>query len=202
MTLDVDLRDHIDCLLETVRKSSETILDVVSRLEKCFGGGGKLLICGNGGSAADAQHLAAEFMNRMRVDREPWPAIALTTDSSVLTSISNDGEYNDVFARQVHALGQAGDVLIALSTSGGSETVLRALRVAKQRSMVTIGFSGLGGVERMGPDCDVLVAVPSRDTPRIQECHEFLYHVIAELVEQKMLDASGSAAANMEGKRP
>lgn len=157
-----ELAAHIEALTETVAGSSIVIQDIVAALSECFEGGGKLLICGNGGSAADAQHLAAEFMNRMRIDSEPWPAIALTTDTSVLTSIANDARYDDVFARQIEALGRPGDVLIAMSTSGGSETVLAAIRGARRRGMVTIGFTGEAGVQSMGADCDLLLAVPSR----------------------------------------
>ena len=161
---------------------------IVARLGDCFEHGGKLLICGNGGSAADAQHLAAEFMNRMRIDRAPWPAIALSTDSSVLTSIANDSAYDDVFARQVEALGRPGDVLIAISTSGGAANILAAIRAGRKGGLVTVGFTGEAGVESMGKESDLLLAVPSRETARIQECHEFVYHVIAGMVEQQLVD--------------
>lgn len=186
MGLDGELAAHIDAIRGTVAGSAAVIGDIVARICTCFEQGGKILVCGNGGSAADAQHLAAEFMNRMRVDREPWPAIALTTDSSVLTSIANDAAYHDVFARQVEALGHPGDVLIALSTSGRSETVLAAMRAGRRRGMVTVGFTGEAGAAPMGEACDLLLAVPSRDTARIQECHEFVYHVIAGMVETQM----------------
>jgi D-sedoheptulose 7-phosphate isomerase len=189
MDLDDELAAHIAALSGTVAGSSRIIADIVARLCACFNQGGKLLICGNGGSAADAQHLAAEFVNRMRFDRRPLPAIALTTDTSVLTSIANDACYDDVFARQVEALGRAGDVLFALSTSGGSANVLAALRAGRQRGMLTVGFTGQSGAERMAPDCDVLLAVASRDCARIQECHEFVYHVIAGMVEQQLFES-------------
>jgi D-sedoheptulose 7-phosphate isomerase len=195
MSLDHELAAHVAAVNATVARSSRVIAEIVARLCICFEGGGKLLICGNGGSAADAQHLAAEFMNRMRVDRAPWPAIALTTDSSVLTSIANDADYDDVFARQVEALGRPGDVLIALSTSGGSGTVLAAIRAGRRRGMVTVGFTGEAGADRMGEDCDLLLAVPSRDTARIQECHEFVYHFVAGAVETKMHDNANAVAA-------
>jgi D-sedoheptulose 7-phosphate isomerase len=201
MGLDDELTAHIDAIRGTVAGSSAVIGDIVARLYICFEQGGKLLVCGNGGSAADAQHLAAEFMNRMRIDREPWPAIALTTDSSVLTSIANDAAYDDVFARQIGALGRPGDVLIALSTSGGSRSVLAALSEARQRGMVTVGFTGEAGAERMGEDCDLLLAVPSRDTARIQECHEFVYHVIAGMVEGRMVErANGTQGLELENR--
>jgi D-sedoheptulose 7-phosphate isomerase len=187
MGIDDELAAHVEAITATVAGSSALIDEIVRALSGCFDGGGKLLICGNGGSAADAQHLAAEFMNRMRIESEPWPAIALTTDTSVLSSIANDARYEDVFARQVDALGRPGDVLIALSTSGGSETVLAAIRSARHRGMLTIGFTGEAGVQSMGVDCDLLLAVPSRVTARIQECHEFVYHVIAGLVEETLV---------------
>src|SRR6266550_4566672 len=188
MGLDDELAAHVEAIRGTVAGSSAVIADIVAKLCACFEQGGKILICGNGGSAADAQHLAAEFMNRRRVDRRPWPAIALTTDTSVLTSIANDVAYDDVFARQVEALGRPGDVLFALSTSGGSSTVLKALGAGRRQGMVTVGFTGDAGAGRMAGDCDVLLAVPSDDTARIQECHEFVYHVIAGLVEARVFD--------------
>jgi D-sedoheptulose 7-phosphate isomerase len=174
--------------------------EIVAKLSACFEQGGKLLICGNGGSAADAQHLAAEFMNRMRVDHEPWPAIALTTDTSVLTSIANDAAYDDVFTRQVDALGRSGDVLFALSTSGRSANVLAALVAARRRGMVSVSFTGEAGAQQMGKDCDLLLAVPSRDTARIQEVHEFMYHFIASAVEARLVERTNAAAAAESNK--
>ena len=129
----------------------------------------------------------------MRVDHEPWPAIALTTDTSVLTSIANDAAYDDVFARQVEALGRPGDVLFALSTSGRSANVLAALSAGRRRGMVTVGFTGEAGAQRMGKDCDLLLAVPSRDTARIQEVHEFVYHFIAGAVETRLVERTNAA---------
>lgn len=187
-----ELADHVAAIRETVTRSSAVITDIVDRVCACFEDGGKILVCGNGGSAADAQHLAAEFMNRMRVDRQPWPALALATDSSVLTSIANDAAYEDVFARQVEALGRPGDVLFALSTSGSSANVLAALSAARRIGMVTVGFTGEAGAERFGADCDLVLAVPSNDTARIQECHEFVYHFIAGAVETRLLTSAGS----------
>ena len=186
MGIEEELDAHVAAVKGTVAGSSAVISDIVARLCTCFKDGGKLLICGNGGSAADAQHFAAEFMNRFRLDRQPWPAIAMSTDTSVLTSIANDAAYDDVFARQVAALGRSEDVLLALSTSGGSANVLAALRVARARGLVTVGFTGEAGAQRMKADCDLLLVVPSRDTARIQECHEFAYHVIAGMVEAQL----------------
>jgi D-sedoheptulose 7-phosphate isomerase len=193
MSLDDELTAHVAAIRGTVAMSSSVIAEVVTTLCSCFEQGGKLLISGNGGSAADAQHLAAEFMNRMRIESRAWPAIALSTDTSVLTSIANDSAYDDVFSRQVEALGRAGDVLLALSTSGGSASVLAAIRAARRRGMVTVGFTSEDGRARMGPDCDLLLAVPSRDTARIQECHEFVYHFIAGAVEMELVRRAASA---------
>jgi D-sedoheptulose 7-phosphate isomerase len=190
--LDDELAAHVEAIRGTVAGSSAVIDDIVARLCACFEQGGKLLVCGNGGSAADAQHLAAEFMNRMRVDHVPWPAIALTTDTSVITSIANDAAYDDVFARQVEALGRPGDVLFALSTSGGSANVLAAISAGRRHGMITVGFTGEAGAQRMGADCDLLLAVPSQDTARIQECHEFVYHVIAGMVEMQLAQRANS----------
>jgi D-sedoheptulose 7-phosphate isomerase len=199
MGLDDELAAHVDAVTRTVAESSSVIAAIVTRVKDCLQHRGKLLICGNGGSAADAQHFAAEFMNRMRVDRRPWPAIALSTDSSVLTSIANDVAYDMVFARQIEALGSAGDVLFAVSTSGGSANVLTALNAARDSGMVTIGFTGEAGVARMDPFCDLMLAVPSRDTARIQECHEFVFHFVAASVEALLTHAPGKASTAIEG---
>jgi D-sedoheptulose 7-phosphate isomerase len=188
MGIEDELAAHVAAVEGMVARSSTVISDIVARLASCFEQSGKLLICGNGGSAADAQHFAAEFMNRFRIDRQPWPAIALSTDTSVLTSIANDAAYNDVFSRQVQALGRSGDVLIGLSTSGRSANVLAALRAAREHGIVTIGFTGEAGSEPMAGICDILLAVPSNETARIQECHEFAYHFIAGAVEAQLVE--------------
>jgi D-sedoheptulose 7-phosphate isomerase len=144
--------------------------------------GRKLMICGNGGSAADAQHWAGELVSRFLYDRPGLPAIALTTDSSILTAIGNDYGYARVFARQVEALGQEGDVLFALSTSGNSPNILEALEAAGARGILRVGFTGQGGGE-MAALCDLCLRVPSDSTPRIQEGHEVLGHAICAMVE-------------------
>jgi D-sedoheptulose 7-phosphate isomerase len=185
--LNQELDEHLAAILGTVAESGGLITGVAERVGMCFEKGGKLLICGNGGSAADAQHAAAEFINRLRFDRRPLPAIALTTDSSVLTCIGNDLDFAEVFARQVEALGRPGDILLALSTSGRSANVLAALRAARGREMFTVGLTGERGVEPMSSECDILIAVPARDTARIQECHEFVTHFIAGWVENRLL---------------
>lgn len=152
--------------------------------------GRKLLLCGNGGSAADAQHWAAELVGRFLHDRPPLPAIALTTDSSALTCIGNDYGFDHVFSRQVAALGQGGDVLFALSTSGNSVNVLAALEAARARRMVCVGFTG-AREGRMDALCDHLLRVPSTETARIQEGHEALGHALCAAIEAALFPSPG-----------
>ena len=149
--------------------------------------GKKILLFGNGGSAADAQHLAAELTGRYKKERRGLAAIALTTDTSALTAIGNDYGYERIFDRQVEALAQDGDVLIGLSTSGNSPNVLRALNLGRDLGCRTIGISGKGGGQ-MAPLCEINLIAPSADTPRIQECHIFLGHTLCDLIEQAFID--------------
>ncbi len=144
--------------------------------------GGKILLFGNGGSAADAQHLAAEFVNRFQIERPPLAALALTTDTSVLTSIANDYDFQEVFAKQVRALGKAGDAALGLSTSGRSPNVVLALEAARQMGLKTIALSG-GDGGPVAAAADVAIVVPSRSTPRIQEVHITIGHILCELVD-------------------
>jgi D-sedoheptulose 7-phosphate isomerase len=169
-----------------LRRSLAAMAD---RIARAFRTGGKVLLAGNGGSAADAQHIAAEFLSRFKLDRNPLPAIALTTDSSVLTAIGNDYGFADVFERQVRGLGRAGDVFIGLSTSGRSQNVLAALRAARELSLVTIGFTGNSGDDMRGL-CDFICAAPSDDTALIQQVHIVAAHVICLLVEQDLFGAA------------
>jgi D-sedoheptulose 7-phosphate isomerase len=148
--------------------------------------GNKLLIIGNGGSAADAQHIAAEIVGRYKQDRPAYAAIALTTDTSALTAIANDYGFEQVFARQVEGLGQRGDVLLALSTSGRSPNILAALRAARARGLVTIGFTGAKG-EALRACCDHLLVAPSDDTPVVQQIHLTIAHAICDEIEQTMM---------------
>jgi D-sedoheptulose 7-phosphate isomerase len=148
--------------------------------------GNKLLIVGNGGSAADAQHIAAEIVGRYKQDRPAYAAIALTTDSSALTAIANDYGFEQVFARQVAGLGQRGDVLLALSTSGRSPNVAAALRVARERGLVTVGFTGSKG-ESLGALCDHLLMSPSDNTPVVQQIHLAVAHGICDEIEQRIM---------------
>jgi D-sedoheptulose 7-phosphate isomerase len=148
--------------------------------------GHKLLIVGNGGSAADAQHIAAEIVGRYKKERPAYAAIALTTDTSALTAVANDYGFEQVFARQVEGLGQRGDVLLALSTSGGSPNILAALRSARARGLVTVGFTGSKG-HAMGAHCDHLLVAPSDNTPVIQQIHLTMAHGICDEIEQTMM---------------
>ena len=148
--------------------------------------GNKLLIVGNGGSAADAQHIAAEIVGRYKQDRQGWAAMALTTDTSALTAIANDYGFEQVFARQVEGLGQRGDVLLALSTSGRSPNILAALRRARECGLVTVGFTGRTG-EALGALCDHLLVAPSDDTPVVQQIHLTVAHGICDQIEQTMM---------------
>lgn len=162
--------------LKKIDAAAEWIISAL-RAEK------KLLICGNGGSAADAQHMAGEFIGRFYVNRRPLPAIALTTDSSVLTCVANDFSYEDTFSRQVEALGQKGDVLFGISTSGSSKNVLKAFQSAKNRQIKTILLTGQ--VEReIATVSDLVIKTPSHDTPRIQEMHLLIEHIVSEIVEK------------------
>jgi len=147
--------------------------------------GGKILVCGNGGSAADAQHLAGEFVNRFNINRPPLPCIALSTDTSVITAIGNDFSYDEIFSKQIEALGRKGDVLIAISTSGASANVIKAVDRAKATSIITVGLLGRDG-GALKNRCDIPLVVPLKSTPRIQECHILILHILSEIVENSM----------------
>ena len=163
-----------------------TANEIAAAIVTALRSGNKLLIIGNGGSAADAQHIAAEIVGRYKQDRPGWAAIALTTDTSALTSIANDYGFEQVFARQIEGLGLRGDVLLALSTSGRSPNILAALRSARKRGLVTIGFTGSKG-QALGALCDHLLVAPSDDTPVIQQIHLTIAHGICDEIEQTMM---------------
>ena len=158
------------------------LLDVIKLVSHAFESGNKIFFFGNGGSAADAQHLAAEFVNRYVMDRPPLPAIALTTDSSILTSVSNDLAFNEIFAKQLRALGKEGDVAIGISTSGNSPNIIKAFEVAKEMGMKRVALTGNNGgaIAKM---VDFSLIVPSTSTPRIQEVHILIGHILCEMVE-------------------
>ena len=169
-----------------------TIAAIVDRLAVALGAGRKLLLAGNGGSAADAQHIAGEFLSRLNYDRAPTAAIALTTDSSVLTAIGNDYGYERVFERQVRGLGQDGDVLLAISTSGRSPNILRAIAAGRELGLVTIGLTGSTGGE-MAAQCDLCLHAPSDSTPLIQQIHITAGHVICGLVEERLFPRAAAS---------
>lgn len=169
-------------------RQSQAIVELARVMALCLVRGGKILFCGNGGSAADAQHLAAEFVNRFQLERPPLPAIALTTDTSALTAISNDYGYEQVFKKQVQALGQAGDVLVGISTSGNSENVVQALKAAREKGLITICLNGQSKGLTF-PYADHLVLVPDSRTPLVQEIHIALGHMLCRLVDYFLFEA-------------
>ena len=193
--LDVTMVSHWTSYLTSVRDLisrlqdnddiRECVLRAASAITECFSRGGKLLLAGNGGSAADAQHMAAEYVSRFMYDRPGLPAIALTTDTSILTAVGNDYGFETVFTRQLQALGQCGDVYVCYSTSGRSQNVLHSLAEAKSRGLLSIGFTGDSGGHMHGL-CDVLIKVPSSSTPHIQEGHLVLGHMICGMVERAL----------------
>ena len=169
-------------LEDVVRPAIDFIIEALRR-------GNTIMFCGNGGSAADAQHLAAELIGRYKLDRTPLPALALTVDTSALTAIANDYSFDDIFARQVRGIGRANDVLIAISTSGTSPNVLRAIEAAREKGITTIGLTGQSG-GRMRQLCDICVSVPSDQTNHIQEMHIAIGHMICGVVEQRLFGLS------------
>jgi D-sedoheptulose 7-phosphate isomerase len=162
-----------------------SIMAIADTITQAFRAGGKLFIAGNGGSAADAQHIAGEFLSRLNFDRNPLPAVALTTDTSVLTAIGNDYGFDRVFERQVRGLGRSGDVLIAISTSGRSSNIIAALKAARGIGLTTIGFTG-SGMRPMDSFCDLCLWAPSDETPQIQQIHIVAAHAICGLVESEL----------------
>lgn len=186
-----DIESRILASIETKKKvlGSEEILSAVEKsvgeMVRAFRDGKKVLFCGNGGSAADAQHLAAEFSGRFYYDRAPLFSEALHCNSSYVTAVANDYSYDEIYARLVRGFGSKGDVLVGLSTSGNSANIVRAFAAAHEKGMFTIGFTGEGG-GKMKECSDLLIAVPSKDTPRIQESHILLGHIICEFVEKEI----------------
>jgi D-sedoheptulose 7-phosphate isomerase len=186
--IESEFREHLKIARETMECIASP-LEIAANL--CIDGlnnGRKILICGNGGSAADAQHVAAELVGRYKLERKGLAVIALTTDTSVLTSIGNDYGYNHVFDRQVEALANEGDVIIGISTGGASSNVISALKLANKLGCKTIGFSGRDGGE-MNNVCDVNLVVPAQDTPRIQEMHIVIGHTLCHLIENNVLQS-------------
>jgi len=180
------IQASIDVKLQVLNDAAlqERLSACVDAIEAAFKNGNKVLFCGNGGSAADAQHLAAEFSGRFYIDREALPAEALHVNTSYITAVANDYSYDVVYSRMIQGIGRKGDVLIGLSTSGNSTNIIKAFETARTKGMITIGFTGETG-GKMKELSDWLINVPSTDTPRIQESHILLGHIICQLVEEK-----------------
>jgi len=181
--------DSADLKYQAAQVLSKPIADAIQAILASVTSGGKVLACGNGGSAADAQHFSAEFVGRFERERPALGAIALTTDSSILTAIANDYDFNAIFSRQVRALGQAGDVLLAISTSGNSANVLAAIEAAHQRDMVVVALTGRAGgkMAQVLRDTDVHICVPHERTARIQEVHILVLHCICDGVDVQLM---------------
>lgn len=182
-----------------VKENIKLIVEVSNLIADAFKEGKKLIIFGNGGSACDASHIAAEFVNRFKKERPGLPAISLNTDMAVLTSIANDYGYSEIFARQIKVLAEAGDIVIAISTSGSSKNILKAVDVAKRKGLKTIAFTGLKG-DRFASKSNYAFVVQSDDTPRIQETHATLGHVLCQMVEEILFEVPRKRQEN-EGFR-
>ena len=181
------IKSSIETKNALLKKEVANIENAVRSIQKCVGGGKKILIFGNGGSAADSQHIAAEFVGRFRLERKAMPALALTTNTSSLTALSNDYGYEVTFKRQIEALAHKGDVAVAISTSGNARNVIEAVKTAKQKGLTTIALTGKdGGV--LGPLCDISIVVGSHDTARIQEAHILIGHIMVEIVESNLFE--------------
>ena len=193
LNIEQRIRDHFLESMETKQRALDAMVPSIARAAELAGtalrDGRKVLSCGNGGSAADAQHFSSELLNRFERERPALPAVALTTDSSTLTSIANDYEYRDIFSKQVRALGQAGDILLAISTSGNSPNVVRAIDAAHEREMRVVAFTGRNGGEMASHlgDADVELRVPAERTARIQEVHLVLIHCLCDLIDARVL---------------
>jgi D-sedoheptulose 7-phosphate isomerase len=186
------LREGAELSMVVARDCSTAIFEAADLITTCLQAGGKLLFFGNGGSAADAQHLAAEFIGRFVRERAGLPAIALTTDSSILTAVGNDYGFDQIFARQVQALGRPSDVAIAISTSGNSPNIIEGVKAARKGCLKTIGLSGKDG-GLLATEADVVITIASTSTARIQECHITIGHLFCELTEEAL------ARGKMEG---
>jgi D-sedoheptulose 7-phosphate isomerase len=185
------LKEAVSVKEDFIEKNASKLTQLAEHVSDAFRNGRKLLICGNGGSAADAQHLAAEFVNRFLLERPPLPALALSTDTSIITSVANDYTYEEVFSKQIRALGVAGDILLAISTSGRSGNLLSAVWAARERGIYTVGFLGGDGGEMLGL-VDLALVVESRHTARVQEVHILAEHLLCEMVEHILFQRNHS----------
>ncbi|MCZ7591543.1 MAG: D-sedoheptulose 7-phosphate isomerase [Kiritimatiellae bacterium] len=178
--------EHLAVMAQVFNELRPRVEEVADELVRCLKGGGKVLVCGNGGSAADAQHIAGEFLNRFLMERKPYACIALTTDTSTLTAIGNDYSFDQIFEKQVQALGRHGDLLIAISTSGKAANVIRAAKAAKELGVRVVVMTGGAGGD-LAPLADICLSVTcTKHTPRIQEGHLMMFHAFCELLEEKM----------------
>jgi D-sedoheptulose 7-phosphate isomerase len=183
-TINKEFSEHIETLQKSYKTLPHVIKEVASVIVTQLQNNKKLFTIGNGGSAADAQHFASELTNRYKIDRVALPAIALTTDTSALTSIANDYSYDRIFSRQIEALASKGDIIFAISTSGNSQNILTALQKAREKSCIIIGLSGKDG-GTMDQYCDYNIIVPSDDTPRIQEVHILVIHTLCQIIDEQ-----------------
>ncbi|MCS5566155.1 MAG: phosphoheptose isomerase [Methylococcales bacterium] len=192
MTIQDRIRNHFNASIEVKQNAMDELAPIIEtageRLVSCLLEDHKILTCGNGGSAGDAQHFSSEMLNRFDQDRPPLPAMALSTDSSTLTSIANDYHFDEIFSKQVRALGQGGDVLICYTTSGNSANVLHAIEAAHNRGVGVIGITGKGGgkVAELLDESDIEIRVPSKSTARIQEVHLLVTHCLCDLIDHKL----------------
>jgi D-sedoheptulose 7-phosphate isomerase len=193
------ITEHLD-VIRTLQDQQPLLESIARAMSSALRFGGKILWCGNGGSAADSQHMAAEIVGRFRRERRGLPSIALTTDTSILTAVANDYGYDAVFSRQLEALGNARDLLVGISTSGNSENVIRALAAARAMGLVTVAFTGAGGGQ-MATLANHLFAVESRDTARIQEAHILAGHMLCDWIELDWLQARSEGQDAVIGKR-
>lgn len=183
------VRQELRSSIEVKRSIDEELISGITRAARAIieslKSGGKVILFGNGGSAADAQHIACELVGKLQMDRSALPAIALTTNTSILTAVGNDSDFSAIFSRQLDGLGNSNDVVVAISTSGNSPNVLEAVKVARQKGIATIGFTGASG-DNLCKLTDLCLRVPSTDTPRIQEVHITIGHIICSLVEKEL----------------
>jgi len=185
------LKEGLRVKEDFIKKNTSKLIHLAEHISKTFKNDRKLMICGNGGSAADAQHLAAEFVNRFQLERPPLPALALTTDTSIITSVANDYRYEEVFSKQIKALGVRGDILLAFSTSGRSGNILTAIITAREKGLYTVGLIGGDGGEMLKL-VDLALVVESDQTPRVQEAHMLAGHIICELVDYILFQKDSS----------
>jgi D-sedoheptulose 7-phosphate isomerase len=186
-TIETSFAQHEALLSRCLQELSPLIIDAGRAIRSTLKQGGKVMFCGNGGSAADSQHIAAEFVGHFMKERGPLNAIALTTDTSILTAVGNDYSFNDVFSRQVRGISKPGDILVGITTSGNSQNVIEAVQAAKKCGCKTIGLLGRDG-GKLAPLCDISFVVPSNETPRIQEMHILIGHILCDLLEEECED--------------